>query len=371
MSDAEKKEQARNKELERQNQKEFSAESDKIKLLLLGAGESGKSTLFKQMKILFSQQHGFTQSEMQAGIKVVYSNIMSNMRILLLNCENHTPAADHALADELLSLDESTPVDKPLAEKLKRMWADKGVQATWQQRSGFQVQDALEYFMEHIDRIAGKDFLPNNQDILRSRVRTSGIVEAEYNINGVRVAMFDVGGQRNERKKWIHCFDNVTAVIFVAAISEYDQVLYEDQNQNRQQEALDLFKEMCNSSWFKNKSMILFLNKRDMFRKKLPNVPFRVAEGPNKRNEDYKGPLPEPGRPSSKDGTPEFEACYTAATNYLMEKYRTYGKSDSQNSKREIYIKLTSATDSDQVKVVMESCKDMILKSNLLDNGFM
>jgi hypothetical protein len=94
--------------------------------------------------------------------------------------------------------------------------------------------------MENMDRILKKDFLPNNQDILRSRVRTSGIVEAEYNINGVRVAMFDVGGQRNERKKWIHCFDNVTAVIFVAAISEYDQVLYEDSRTNRQDEAVQV-----------------------------------------------------------------------------------------------------------------------------------
>jgi hypothetical protein len=41
--------------------------------------------------------------------------------------------------------------------------------------------------------------------------------------------MFDVGGQRSERKKWIHCFENVTAIIFLVAISEYDQVLIEDE----------------------------------------------------------------------------------------------------------------------------------------------
>ena len=58
---------------------------------------------------------------------------------------------------------------------------------------------------------------------LRTRVRTSGIVEEKYIIDEVTFVMYDVGGQRNERKKWIHCFDNVTAVIFVAAVSEYDQ----------------------------------------------------------------------------------------------------------------------------------------------------
>jgi hypothetical protein len=61
------------------------------------------------------------------------------------------------------------------------------------------------------------------------------------------VSMYDVGGQRNERKKWIHCFDDVTAVIFVASLSEYDQVLYEDNTVNRMDEAVTLFADIANS----------------------------------------------------------------------------------------------------------------------------
>jgi guanine nucleotide-binding protein G(i) subunit alpha len=44
-------------------------------------------------------------------------------------------------------------------------------------------------------------------------------------------SMFDVGGQRSERKKWIHCFENVTSIIFCVALSEYDQVLLEESSQ--------------------------------------------------------------------------------------------------------------------------------------------
>jgi len=39
----------------------------------------------------------------------------------------------------------------------------------------------------------------------------------------------DIGGQRSERKKWIHCFEGVTAIIFLVALSEYDLSLAEDQ----------------------------------------------------------------------------------------------------------------------------------------------
>ena len=100
--------------------------------------------------------------------------------------------------------------------------------------------------------------------------------------------MFDVGGQRSERKKWIHCFENVTSIIFCVALSEYDQVLLEESNQvcavqrahsirltlqNRMMESLVLFDSVVNSRWFMRTSIILFLNKVDLFRLKLPRSP--------------------------------------------------------------------------------------------------
>ena len=85
--------------------------------------------------------------------------------------------------------------------------------------------------------------------------------------------MFDVGGQRSERKKWIHCFESVTSIIFCTALSEYDQVLLEESGQNRMVESLVLFESVINSRWFLRTSIILFLNKIDVFKSKLPKVP--------------------------------------------------------------------------------------------------
>ena len=74
--------------------------------------------------------------------------------------------------------------------------------------------------------------------------------------------MFDVGGQRDERRKWIQCFNDVTAIIFVTACSSYNMVLREDPGQNRLRESLDLFKSIWNNRWLRTISVILFLNKQ-------------------------------------------------------------------------------------------------------------
>ena len=117
-------------------------------------------------------------------------------------------------------------------------------QAAYERRAEYQLNDSTEYFFGRLNEVSAADYCPSQQDILRSRVRTTGIVETSFLIDGNTFKMYDVGGQRNERKKWIHCFENVTAVLFVGAISEYDQKLFEDESQNRMVEALSLFEEI-------------------------------------------------------------------------------------------------------------------------------
>ena len=85
-------------------------------------------------------------------------------------------------------------------------------------------------YFQDISRLFEKNYEPSDQDILRARLRTTGISETTFDLGQLTYKMFDVGGQRSERKKWIHVFDNVQVVLFLAAISGYDQVLVEDRN---------------------------------------------------------------------------------------------------------------------------------------------
>ncbi|GFT12790.1 tigger transposable element-derived protein 1 [Trichonephila clavipes] len=109
-----------------------------------------------------------------------------------------------------------------------------------------------------MDRICSEKYVPTATDVLRARVRTTGIIETHFKINDFVIRMFDIGGQRSERRKWIQCFDDVGALLFVVALSGYDMVLQEDNSVNRLQESLQLFSSICNNRFFINTSMILF-----------------------------------------------------------------------------------------------------------------
>lgn len=337
--DAEKR---RSKELEAKMSQDHNMDQQINKLLLLGAGESGKSTLFKQMIQIYGK--GFPESERRGYTTIIYNNIITSMKTLVQQSDMYGPvSADldphKRLIDELKGDEE---VDEKLGVALKELWADPGIQATYEARANFQLTDSTKYFMERLDDVMKDTYIPTEQDVLRSRVRTTGIVENDFVIDGNQFKMFDVGGQRNERKKWIHCFENVTAVLFVAAISEYDQVLYEDENTNRMVEALNLFEEICNSRWFRETSMILFLNKRDLFGDKLKKVPL------SKYFPDYTG-----------------DNSFESASEFLQEQF----ESKNRNPEKQIYTHITCATDTGNIAAVFNAVKDIIIRRSLNEAG--
>ncbi|KIH44602.1 g-protein alpha subunit, partial [Ancylostoma duodenale] len=134
-------------------------------------------------------------------------------------------------------------------------------------------------FLDDLDRISGSDYRANEKDIIRARVPTSGINEIEFPYKQVVLRMVDVGGQRSEQRKWIHCFDNVSGVLFIAEISAYNLIEDDGETQkNRLKYSMHLFKRVANNRCFgKRTAMILFLNKIDVFKRKLMTTPLSVC----------------------------------------------------------------------------------------------
>ncbi|KAG9133463.1 hypothetical protein Leryth_013272 [Lithospermum erythrorhizon] len=256
-ADAEENEQTA--EIERRIEQETKAEKHIQKLLLLGAGESGKSTIFKQIKLLF--QTGFDERELKNYTPVIYANVFQTIKILhdgakeLAQSEADSSsyiisASNKEIGEKLSEIGgrlDFPQLTSELASEIETLWRDPAIQITYLRGNELQVPDCANYFMENLHRLADENYIPTKDDVLHARVRTTGVVEIQFSPvgenkkSGEVYRLFDVGGQRNERRKWIHLFEGVTAVIFCAALSEYDQTLFEDGNKNRMSEAMELF----------------------------------------------------------------------------------------------------------------------------------
>ena len=187
------------------------------------------------------------------------------------------------------------------------------------------------------------DFEPTEEDILKTRERTSGIVETTFTVKDTNFRMVDVGGQRSERRKWIHCFEEVTAIIYCVALNEYDMKLWEDQTVNRMKESLELFEEICNSKWFTKTAIILFLNKADLFKDKIEKVDI------NTLFPDYTG---------GKD--------FEKAKQYIQDRFIVLNK----NPKKKIFAHTTCAVNTENIKVVFNVAREVIISQNFANLGF-
>jgi len=344
---------AENKRIEDDLKADHGKEEKVNKLLLLGAGESGKSTLFKQMITLYGK--GFTEKDRRSYVSIIARNTLQCAYELCRQSveRKHPVTSAKAIAAVNYILKEMKIGDTVgympgAVEHVRVMWADPNIQATYEERTFFQLNNSAKYFFDKLDETAAPDYLPSEADIIQCRVRTTGIVENEFVIENNRFKMFDVGGQRNERKKWIHCFEGVTAVLFVAAISEYNQQLYEDDSINRTDEALNLFENICSSKWFTETSIMLFLNKSDLFAEKLRQYPLEVTH-PSFKPQDPKNP----------------ELYYEDACKYMEDLF--LGRN---SSKKPIYCHVTCATDKYNVDRVFQSVKDIIVRGALEGAGF-
>ncbi|KAA8546253.1 hypothetical protein F0562_003008 [Nyssa sinensis] len=394
-------------EIERRIEQETKAEKHIQKLLLLGAGESGKSTIFKQIKLLF--QTGFDEAELKSYISVIHANVYQTIKILYDGSkelsQNETDSSKYVLSIEnkeivqkggihnlsvkgvISEMSREVPVivtwelseigeklseiggrldyphlTKELAEDIETLWKDASIQETYSRGNELQVPDCAQYFMENLQRLSDVNYVPTKEDVLYARVRTTGVVEIQFSPvgenkkSGEVYRLFDVGGQRNERRKWIHLFEGVTAVIFCAAISEYDQTLFEDENKNRMMETKELFDWVLKQPCFEKTSFMLFLNKFDIFEKKVLKVPLNVCEW----FKDY--------QPVST-GKQEIEHAYEFVKKKFEELYFQSTAPDRVDRVFKIYR--TTALDQKLVKKTFKLVDETLRRRNLLEAGLL
>ncbi|KAJ4947706.1 hypothetical protein JOQ06_009739 [Pogonophryne albipinna] len=317
----------RSKAIERNLKDDGAVAAKDVKLLLLGGGESGKSTIVKQMKII--HEDGFSGDDVKQYKPVVYSNTIQSLAAILRAMDSlgiefgdkDRKADAKLICDVVTRMEDTEPMFGPTPACRSASAAPGSTNST---------------------TLLNTTWTPTEQDILRTRVKTTGIVETHFTFKNLHFRLFDVGGQRSERKKWIHCFEDVTAIIFCVALSGYDQVLHEDETTNRMHESLMLFDSICNNKFFIDTSIILFLNKKDLFGDKIKKSPLTIC-------------------------FPEYTGAntYDDATAYIQVQFESKNRSPN----KEIYCHLTCATDTGNIQVVFDAVTDIIIANNLRGCG--
>lgn len=247
-----------------------------IRVLLLGTGEQGKSTIFKRAVVTHSD--GISEEDKQDFVMSIKENIIEALQNLTSRAASvadqydmfKVSAANSRHSDLMRNLDvKAEQLDRAeVVEAVKALWADPAIQETWKYRADIQVPDTAEYFIKRVDEIATASFAPTMEDVLKCRDRTTGIIEREVVINDAEFKLVDVGGQSIEREKWKHVFQGTGAIVYVVAISEYNQSMYEDEKTNRLQDAYDTWETIINHG-FKEIPFLLVFNKTDLFKQKL------------------------------------------------------------------------------------------------------
>ncbi|KAJ6244845.1 guanine nucleotide-binding protein g(o) subunit alpha [Anaeramoeba flamelloides] len=310
--------------------KEKENEKEKQRILMLGAGDGGKSTIFKQLKILY--QEGYSREEKEKFRKEVRSNIYYTLtEIYYFMKTNNIPYYEPSHKDLLKEIKNGG--EKEIVnhyEKIKKIMTDKAVQKVINEIHKTQIHESALDFIEDASRIFQKDYIPTLDDILKIHRRTTGIMSDYFSFDNLDLEIFDVGGQRNERKKWIHAYAETKAIIFVVNLNEYDKVLFECSTHSRMGESLLIFDDICNSRWFNNIPVIIFFNQIDRFEKKVQK------KNLNCHFQDYVGGL-----------------NFQNALEFIKNKFSSLNKTN-----REIHIFETCALDTGKMKqIFMEVTK--------------
>jgi len=183
--------------------------------------------------------------------------------------------ADLATAEEIEQFNDTERLSPEMGKRIMALYNGESIQFALSRKNEYWLLDSYDYYMQNLERFCEPEFDPSEEDAVMARIRTTGIVVTNLKQKLVRedknepeyldFEVVDVGGQRNERKKWMHCFDDVKAVLFIVSLPGYDQVLFEDNTRNRMEEAIQLFETIANNKIFEKTPIFLFFNKKDIF----------------------------------------------------------------------------------------------------------
>jgi len=329
-----------------------------MRIMLLGIGGSGKSTFSKQMQIIHQGQLPVEVAKTYRGI--LLTNVIIGLKAICASKQDLEDSENYKKSRWILTVDENwDDMDEDIIERIRSLWKDEGIREAWREiKDKTLIQ--LEYLMENFDRYLEKDFIPNNDDILRARQRTTGGELYTFEEKGTVWELTDVGGQYSERTKWEGYFNERPphAVIFFLALDEYNIPNTEiktnqEKYPSKLKLAMSIFKELlCTPGLILDHKIcrIVFLNKIDIFQEKI-NDDNKWADF--EKEMDYTG-----------------DRTVKAATDFIERKLNQMNKSlPKYDDYPALRIHVTNSLDTALMTKIAADIKTSILEGTMADFG--
>ncbi|PPQ73460.1 hypothetical protein CVT24_007551 [Panaeolus cyanescens] len=284
------------------------------------------------------------------GKEIAVHTSMNWKKAFSLGNKSKSPKSAHTGEIEGWWEDPDDPVHRlnACAPAMLEMWRDPQVKTRLEEKR-LRLEESSGFYLDEIPRITAKKYIPTDADVLKARLKTMGVVEYTFSVSsgsnrGVEWKIYDVGGARNQRQAWAPYFEDVNAIIFLAPISAFDQVLTEDPRVNRLEDSLLLWKSVVSNKLLAHVNIVLFLNKVDLLQSKLESgvklSHHMVSYG---------------DRPND----------YDSVSKYFRNKFGVIHQSYTPNKERELYIHFTAVTDTRRTVTIISAVRDIIIKGNL------
>jgi len=267
-----KKEKESNKTIDTQIKKDQKKEATTIRILVLGTGDSGKSTFIKQMMVSHIEKNPFLPQQIASFKKSLRTNAMDSFGVLCKHFLKEKENVKGPLGEQMKKLQalcNSAEKDQNLtpgvATELATLWKKPEVAGIYHNRGDIQIHTSTPYYLENVERFAQETFNPTTTDIIYCREPTTGVHETTIEAEGLSIKFIDVGGQKSERRKWLSMFNGATMVIYVCALDAYTRVLEEDGKTNRLKDSIACLKDISSNKHLKSIPFQLFLNKEDIY----------------------------------------------------------------------------------------------------------
>eukprot|EP01080_Neovahlkampfia_damariscottae_P004624 gene4624-8197_t len=258
------------------------ADLKKKTFLLLGAGESGKYTMYKQLKKLLKGSE-YSTEEKQLYRSIIQENIYKITYKFLRWCKKQNLDIGKLGEGKIANMDSETILNleyytlyPEFVKELFEIWENEiflDLFLTYQNE--IDVFEGMNFFKDNLKRIMNLNYIPTFHDILCSRIKTTGLVDSEYHVRNEIIKIILTGGQRCERQKWQYVVDDANMAINLVNLCHYHRRCYEDDHTNRLVEDLNVYQQVVNLYKDTEVPIALLFNKADFLPECLEKHPLK------------------------------------------------------------------------------------------------